>query len=54
MTRGGHTHMRVFAGPASNLTHGKCGDLSMTNEEFEQFRAAVKSSDFEFVDEAAE
>ena len=48
--RGGHTHMSIFAGPASNLTHGKCGDLSMTNEEFAQFKAATRSSDFEFID----
>lgn len=47
---GGHTHMSIFAGPASNLTHGKCGDLSMTNEEFAQFKASLRSSDFEFID----
>ena len=48
---GGHTHMSIFAGSASNLTHGKCGDLSMTNDEFAQFKASLRSSDFEFLDD---
>jgi len=31
---GGHTHVRVFVGAAENLTHGKAGDLTFTNEEW--------------------
>lgn len=36
--RGNHTHVSMFAGKAENLTHGKCGDFSMTNEEWNDFR----------------
>ena len=35
---GGHTHIRVFAGPHPDYTHGKCGDLVMTNEEWQAFK----------------
>lgn len=41
--RGGHTHLDVFAGKARELTHGKCGDLCMTNEEFDDFRASFEN-----------
>lgn len=43
--RGGHTHMRVFAAKSSALTHGKCGDLCMTNTEFDDFRTLLESSE---------
>lgn len=33
---GGHTHMRVFAGSQEGAL-GKCGDLTMRNEEFKVF-----------------
>lgn len=61
--RGGHVHMQMFAGPAKDLTHGKCGDLRMTREEFVNFRrlftaaaervcnAAQRSFGFTFVQE---
>jgi hypothetical protein len=35
--RGGHTHMRFFAGKREGAL-GKCGDLTMRNEEFAEFR----------------
>lgn len=52
---GGHTHMRVFAGMATNpdgelaaspafSSLGKCGDLTMRNEEFAPFRDALEKS----------
>lgn len=45
--RGGHTHMRVFAGmDGKNL--GKAGDLCLRNEEFLAWQA--KKSKIEFVD----
>ena len=37
---GGHTHMRMFAGPHDGAL-GKCGDLTMRNEEFKLFRDAA-------------
>ena len=49
--RGGHTHMAVFAGRHSLVTHGKCGDLCMTNEEFAEFKAKTKQDGIEFIDE---
>lgn len=48
--RGGHTHMAVFAGTSRAVTHGKCGDLCMTNEEFVDFQRVVKAADAEFVE----
>jgi hypothetical protein len=35
-TLGGHVHMRVFAGKSEGAL-GKCGDLCMRVEEFEEF-----------------
>lgn len=46
---GGHVHMKVFAGKSSNMTHGKCGDLCMTMEEFEDFRRWFQRAECEFV-----
>ena len=37
---GGHVHMRVFAGK-QECGLGKCGDLTMRVDEFEQFRIAT-------------
>ena len=37
---GGHTHCRFFAGPHEGAL-GKCGDLTMRNDEFDLFRAAA-------------
>ena len=38
---GGHTWIRVFAGKdAEHL--GKCGELTMTNEEFGRFRILIE------------
>lgn len=34
---GGHTHIRVFSGKDADHL-GKCGDLTMTNEEWAAFR----------------
>lgn len=34
--RGAHVHCRLFAGPHDGAL-GKCGDLTMRGEEFEQF-----------------
>lgn len=49
--RGGHVHMRVFAG-TSEAALGKCGDLVMREEEFDNFR---ERADFvEFKPEAEE
>ena len=50
IVRGGHTHISVFAGKRRETTHGKCGDLCMTNDEFEMFRAVVYGTEIEFVD----
>lgn len=50
VVRGGHTHISVFAGKSAETTHGKCGDLSMTNDEFEFFRAIVHDTEIEFID----
>lgn len=37
--RGGHTHVRVFAGEAgTGRTLGKCGDLVFRNEEWKDLR----------------
>ena len=36
-TLGGHVHMRLFAGKHEGAL-GKCGDLTMTVEEFDIFR----------------
>lgn len=33
---GGHTHVRLFAGKG-NASLGKCGDLTMRNEEWADF-----------------
>ena len=48
---GGHVHCRLFAGPQRNLTHGKCGDVTMTDDEFADFRNLVESADFDIVPE---
>ena len=52
--RGGHTHIQIFAGPNSKVTHGKCGDLCMTNVEFTEFKQKLQSSEFEFVETLGE
>jgi len=39
---GGHVHCRLFAGSRQNVTHGKCGDLVMSDDEFADFRDLVK------------
>jgi hypothetical protein len=36
---GGHTHMRWFAGTHEGAL-GKCGDLTMRNNEFAEFKEA--------------
>lgn len=46
--QGGHVHIRFFAGAGQNLTHGKCGDLVMTLDEFQDL---LSVSSFEFVEE---
>lgn len=48
----GHTHMRVFVGSSPEVTHGKAGDLCMTNEEFEEFKTLTPT--VEFIDETEE
>ena len=48
-----HVHCRLFAGPRREATHGKCGDITMRDDEFTDFRDLVKSSEFEFVEEPA-
>lgn len=52
--KGGHVHLAVFAGRARALTHGKCGDLCMTVEEFDEFRGLFWGSYCEFIDRAQE
>ena len=49
---GGHTHIRVFAGTTPGAL-GKCGDLTMRNEEWADFRCALLHSglDVEFNEE---
>jgi hypothetical protein len=42
--RGGHTHVRVFAGTeaaAKGKSLGKCGDLVFRNEEWAAFQAVL-------------
>lgn len=39
-TKGGHVHMRVFSG-AHEGAIGKCGDLCMRIDEFDQFKEAA-------------
>lgn len=39
-TAGGHVHCRLFAGPREGAL-GKCGDLTMRVEEFEEFHVAA-------------
>ena len=34
---GGHTHMNIWTGPIGR-THGKAGDLCLTNDEFEEWQ----------------
>lgn len=46
-TLGGHVHMRVFAGKHDGAL-GKCGDLTMRSEEFEEFRYSVVQMVIEF------
>ena len=52
--KGGHMHLAVFAGKARQFTHGTCGALCMTCEEFDDFYALLKSAEVEFVDRAQE
>ena len=40
-TRGGHTHVRVFAGPPG--TRGKCGDLCFRADEWATLRDLLMS-----------
>ena len=40
--QGGHTHVRVFAGPHENAL-GKCGDLTFRNEEFNIFKIETET-----------
>ena len=40
--QGGHTHVRVFAGPHENAL-GKCGDLTFRNEEFNIFKTETET-----------
>lgn len=46
-TAGDHTHMRMFAGKRDGAL-GKCGDLCMRNEEFEDFRLLTQHAQIEF------
>lgn len=46
--RGGHIHMRFFAGEKEGQL-GKCGDLVMQLHEFEVFR--IDSPNIEFTEE---
>lgn len=39
---GSHVHMRVYASLHATTTHGKCGDLTMTYQEFNDFHAALQ------------
>lgn len=39
--KGGHIHIRVFAGP-HEWALGKCGDLVMRPEEWDEFRLSLK------------
>lgn len=56
LVQGGHTHVRLFAGPHQGAL-GKCGDLAFRNEEWDRFRAALENhdgpidTDFEFQNE---
>ena len=36
-TKGGHVHCRLFAGLRDGAL-GKCGDITMRTDEFEQFK----------------
>lgn len=38
---GGHTHVRVFAGPTRKSAHGRCGELILTNEEWAAFSGGL-------------
>lgn len=53
---GGHVHCRVFSGPASDLTHGKNGDLVFDEREWPAVRDMLYTRDHgrlgvEFIDE---
>lgn len=39
---GGHVHCRVFSGKASNMTHGKNGDLVFDVQEWETVKPALE------------
>jgi hypothetical protein len=41
LTLGGHTHVRVFAGPREGAV-SKCGDLVFRNDEWLEFRARLR------------
>lgn len=40
--QGGHTHVRLFAGPDGG-TLGKCGDVVFRNEEWAEFKETFTS-----------
>lgn len=40
LVQGGHTHVRLFAGPHEGAL-GKCGDLAFRNEEWEAFKECL-------------
>lgn len=44
LTQGGHTNVRLFAGPHQGAL-GKCGNLAFRNEEWDRFRAALENND---------
>lgn len=51
--RGGHTHVRLFAGNTANAL-GKCGDLCFRNEEWTEFKSQFRpdcTSIIHFVEE---
>ena len=55
IVRGGHTHIRLFAGKNRELTHGKCGEFIMDNKEWDDFRYRLGGMDeFEFLAEFIE
>lgn len=43
--KGGRVHLAVFAGRDRQYTHGKCGDLCMTVEEFDDFEALLRNDE---------
>jgi hypothetical protein len=53
---GGHTKIDVYAGNAANTTHGKCGELVMRIEEWDDLKAIIEAGGnaflTEFIDES--